>query len=126
MSYKTPTAPPEPKLNPGDPIGQPMEGHQNWVLAVAYRPDGREIVSGSRDGTLRRWDARTGEQIGQPLTGHQSAVEAVAYSPDGREIVSGGEDNTLRRWAGNCINKPMELGAPGQSAPTPQMIGFDL
>ncbi|KLO13563.1 hypothetical protein SCHPADRAFT_852271 [Schizopora paradoxa] len=58
------------------------------VCAVAYSPDGRYIVSGSWDNTVRVWDAQTGAQKGEPLTGHPSTVTSVAYSPDG----------TIRVW----------------------------
>jgi WD40 repeat protein len=34
-----------------------MKGHQNWVLGVAFSPDGNRVVSGSGDTTLRLWPA---------------------------------------------------------------------
>ncbi len=33
-----------------------LSGHTDWVVSVAYSPDGRHIVSGSRDSTIRIWD----------------------------------------------------------------------
>ena len=39
----------------GKPIGEPLKGHTNSVLSVAFSPDGKRIVSGSDDSTLRRW-----------------------------------------------------------------------
>ena len=82
----------------GNPIGQPFQGHKNDVNAVAISPDGKRIVSGSVDKTLRLWDATTGQPLGQPFTGHASLVSSVAFSPDGKRIVSGSTDNTLRLW----------------------------
>ena len=41
---------------------------------VAFSPDGKRIVSGSGDKTVRVWDATTGQPIGQPLTGHTEPV----------------------------------------------------
>jgi WD40 repeat protein len=73
---------------------------------------GREvIVSGSRDETVRIWDARTGQQVGEPLTGHGATVEAVALgSFGGREvIVSGSWDSTVRVWdagTGQPVGEP--------------------
>ena len=64
---------------------------------MAFSPDGRRIVSGGFDKTVRIWDAGTGQQIGAPLTGHTKTVESVAFSPDGRRIASGG-DKTVRIW----------------------------
>ncbi|KIN95038.1 hypothetical protein M404DRAFT_68281, partial [Pisolithus tinctorius Marx 270] len=66
--------------------------------SVAFSPDGKRIVSGSRDKTVRVWDVVGGVQIGSPLEGHTDEVESVAFSPDGKRIVSGSWDNTVRLW----------------------------
>ncbi|PPK73917.1 WD40 repeat protein [Methylobacter tundripaludum] len=73
-------------------------GHDGTVAAIAYSPNGKFIVSGSYDKTLRLWDAKTGEPVGEPLKGHQAGVSSVAFSPDGKLIVSGSYDKTLRLW----------------------------
>jgi WD40 repeat protein len=77
---------------------QTLEGHTDWVTSVAFSPDGKQIVSGSRDTTVRRWDAATGQQLLPVLKGHTSWVTSVAFSPDGKQIVSGSRDRTVRRW----------------------------
>ena len=69
-----------------------------WSVSVAFSPDGQRIVSGSRDKTLRLWDATSGAPIGAPLRGHDERVSSVAFSPDGQRIVSGSADKTLRLW----------------------------
>jgi len=65
------------------------------VESVAYSPDGRHIISGSDDRTIRIWDANTGAAVGKPLEGHSWNVLSVAYSPYGRCIISGSGDNTI-------------------------------
>jgi hypothetical protein len=66
------------------------------VESVSFSPDGRYIVSGSWDNTLRLWDASTGREIeGFDGRGHTDHVESVSFSPDGRYIVSGSLDYTL-------------------------------
>ncbi|MFN6103267.1 MAG: WD40 repeat domain-containing protein, partial [Planctomycetaceae bacterium] len=74
-----------------------FRGHTGPVFSVAYSPDGKRIVSGSQDNTLKVWDAATG-QATLTLTGHTATVTSVAYSPDGKRIVSGSFDNTLKVW----------------------------
>ncbi|KAF5340142.1 hypothetical protein D9758_016858 [Tetrapyrgos nigripes] len=68
------------------------------VESVAYSLDGRYIVSGSGDNTVRIWDVQTGHQFGESFIGHTECVWSVAYSPDGRHVVSGSDDYTLRTW----------------------------
>jgi WD40 repeat protein len=45
-----------------------IPGHKNWVLCIAWSPDGKHLVSGSKSGELILWDPKTGKQLGSPLT----------------------------------------------------------
>jgi WD40 repeat protein/tRNA A-37 threonylcarbamoyl transferase component Bud32 len=74
-----------------------LRGHTGPILAVAYSPDGRRIVTGSADETARVWDAETGQESLR-LEGHTASVRAVAFSRDGERIVTGSWDRTVRVW----------------------------
>ena len=63
-------------------------GHTDTVTSAAFSPDGKRIVSGSSDETVRIWDASTGQPVGSPLEGRTDYVRSVAFSPDGKRIVS--------------------------------------
>ena len=40
-----------------------LTGHSHIVASVAYSPDGKHIVSGSYDNTVKIWDSTTGKEV---------------------------------------------------------------
>ena len=74
-----------------------LRGHEDAVKSVAFDPQGRRIVSGSDDKTMRVWDAATGAEL-LCLRGHKWSVMSVAFDFQGRRIVSGLGDKTVRIW----------------------------
>ncbi len=72
-------------------------GHESAVLCVAFAPNGKQAVSGSRDHTLRLWDLESGTALGI-LGRHSGSVHCVAFSPDGTLVASGGVDQVIRVW----------------------------
>ncbi|KAH7923669.1 WD40 repeat-like protein [Leucogyrophana mollusca] len=85
-----------------------FEGHRHFVSSAIFSPDGRRVVSGSRDKTLRVWDAESGEVILRPLEGHDGWITSVAFSPNGKQVASGSYDKTIRVW--NVESGEMVLG----------------
>lgn len=83
------------------PIGTTLSvyrGHTAAVYTVAWSPDGKQIVSGGRDGLAKLWDAATGANL-LTYRGHAPlAVNAVAWSPHGTFIASAGSDATVQVW----------------------------
>ena len=97
-----------------------QSAHSDLVFSVAFSPDGKTIVSGSRDQTLKVWDAGTlasppdpspSPNLSAPTlaaaslelkaekqSAHSGTIWSVGFSPDGKTIVSGSSDKTLKVW----------------------------
>ncbi len=75
------TSDPTPTTIPTLTTLQIYSGHTDIVHAVAWSPDGNNIVSGSRDGTAQLWNASTAQTI-LIYKKHNDIVDAVAWSSD--------------------------------------------
>jgi WD40 repeat protein/tRNA A-37 threonylcarbamoyl transferase component Bud32 len=76
------------ELATGREIG-PLPGKLTLVDRMAWSADGRTIAAGTRDGTLRAWDAAT--RLPRALLGkHRGGILALSLSADGRLLAAAG------------------------------------
>ena len=93
-------------------LSRPLVGHSGPVNGTAFSPDGRTIVTGGDDGTVRLWNSTT---TAPPVVLHAgSSVKAVAFSHDGRLVAAGGADGAVRLWDTTTYRSMGEL--PGGTA----------
>jgi len=88
-----------------------FKDHKDSVLALAFLPDGRRIVTCSYDKTLSLWDMRNGVVL-KKMEGHRGWVRSVAVSGDGRLIASGDTSGELIVWhgdSGNCLIQAVKV-----------------
>lgn len=88
--------------------------HQNEVLAVAFRPDGKEIASATLDGQLSLWDVDLAKQVGtiegrKDISGGRrlndrttaensssgKCFNSICYTADGSSIIGGGNSKYI-------------------------------
>lgn len=77
-----------------------FRGHSQPVYAVALTPDGKKLVTGSLDATVRLWDVASGreENVFAAPAGHTKQVLALATHPEGRIVASAGGDGAIKFW----------------------------
>ena len=74
-----------------------IEGHRDWVLAVAWSPDGGRIATGSRDRTAKVFDASSGVLLAT-YGRHDAPVRGVLFVPSGEEMISASDAQKWDRW----------------------------
>jgi hypothetical protein len=74
-----------------------LTGHADSIYAVAFSPDGAQLVTASYDKLLILWDLAKGEQA-HTLKHHTAAVFGAVFSPDGRSLASVAADQTIKLW----------------------------
>jgi RNA polymerase sigma factor (sigma-70 family) len=91
----TATDPPRPLNFNAQRFGMQQKRHS--VEALAFTPDGRWLVSGADDLSVKVWEAATGKLIAR-FDGHDSNVWQVVVAPDGRSAFSAGGDGFVCQW----------------------------
>ena len=78
-------------------IVREFAGHDRFVTAVAFSPDGKTLASASGDRRMRLWDVQNGEMI-DSLVGNSTFVRTMAFSPDGSLLACRSETPDVRLW----------------------------
>jgi WD40 repeat protein len=82
-------------------FAQVVDADPRAIRSLAFRQDGKTLVTGSDSGTLKIWDSATRKALATRATdGKQDEVLGVAFSPDGRVIASAHKSGALRLWDG--------------------------
>jgi WD40 repeat protein len=82
-----------------------LNGPPSPVTSIVYSADGRLLISGSSDQTIRLWDEATGRTISVLQNG--APVFGLGASPDGRKLVVRSGGNTINIFdlvSGTLIN----------------------
>jgi WD-40 repeat-containing protein len=72
--------------------------HANSVFTLRYTPDGRYLLSGSRDARLKLWDAGAGYILAEEVVAHMYAINHIDFSPDGKHFVTCSMDKSVKVW----------------------------
>ena len=82
-----------------------FQRHTNEVNSISFSPDGRSLVSGSDDRSVRIWNIRDGSSRKLPGSDGAGWFFSVVFSPDGRYIAaSDGTRDSLWIWDSRTIS----------------------
>ncbi|KAI0824524.1 WD40 repeat-like protein [Trametes gibbosa] len=90
-------------------------GHRSSVTAAVASHDGNWLYSSGKEGSIIKWDMRTGRQVHThhkcrvdkgkgksreivDVSGHVDEIWVLAISPDGKYLASGGKDRRVGIW----------------------------
>ena len=99
----------------------PLQTGHGDVRKVLLSPLDGSIISCGEDGSVERWDQKTGVSLGNVFPDFVDAVETIALMPDGEVIVAGGGDGALELVRTAEYSSPIDArhSSPGEQ-PTAQ------
>ncbi len=92
----------------GQVIAQSNE-HKEPITCIAFRPDGRTVATGSRDGRIVFWNAQSLQKTGEITVPHQSPVLALAFDPQGEKLAGAGEKMGVMLWNAATYQSTQQL-----------------
>ena len=79
------------------PVAGWSETEKQYVLSLAYSPDGSLLATGTGYGSLVVRDAQTGA-IKVPLKGHDDGIPSIAFDAAGQRLASGDRNGRVFLW----------------------------
>ena len=89
---------------------------QHPIYSVLFAEDGKHVLSGGKEGMLRRWRVDDGPEVGEPIRVEGADIYAAALSPDRKWLVCGlrplkwrASDVYVRVWDAKTHEKVLDI-----------------
>jgi WD40 repeat protein len=69
-----------------------LKGHTKWVSSAVFSPDGKKLLTLSRDNTVRIWDTESGKELVKWGKGND---DCGTFSPDAKKVVMTGTYSSI-------------------------------
>ncbi len=99
------------------------------IYAVAWTPDGKQVLSASYDKTMKLWDVASGNLMREFKAyaekdfpkGHRDQIFCAAFTKDGKFVASGSSDKMIKLWNVADGTVVREFANPGlKQLPAPE------
>jgi len=101
--------------------------HSDNVNALAFAPDGKQLVSASEDGTIRIWSVADGTEV-RCLQSSGEGLTALALLADGQTLISGDAGGSVCVWDPTRSRPPvytnLAVGLPLEALSEVPPLGF--
>ena len=99
-----------------------------FISSLVYTPDGKTLVSGGDDGTVRLWEVKSGREMLR-IQDYYDASDGVAVAPDGKTAAALGSDHLVHLWdmtTGKDLRlfRPAPAASPESAAALPLSVAF--
>ncbi|MBV8309569.1 MAG: tetratricopeptide repeat protein, partial [Planctomycetaceae bacterium] len=84
--------------------GRQLKGHRSIVTDIDFTRDGRRMVTGGADGTVRIWDPAAGLELLNLRHYSDDAVMAVAFADQDWRVISGGNKD-VKMWDAALLSR---------------------
>lgn len=89
------------------------------INACTFSPDGKFLVTGGSDATVRVWSVSSGqERRSWRMNSNYNNITAIQYSPDGKMIAVCGGEGLIRVWDAEGVNELFVRTPPRQYDPS--------
>jgi WD40 repeat protein len=90
--------------------------HPQGVNEACFSPDGKFVLTRSKEDRARLWDSGTGRLLSESMQ-HASWLDAAFFGPEGGHVLTASRDMSVRRWSlvdafRNAREPLMEVRAP--------------
>ena len=91
-----------------------LKGHVDdfSVNTVCYHPNGKYLLSGSRDAYLNIWDIENGYALIHHIPAHNYAIYSIVFSPDKKFFATGSRDKTIKIWDVESFEMLLRIDKP--------------